>query len=132
MLQVKNLKVRVEDREILKGIWNLARSGHEFRKAVHDAARVARPGAPLFLFTFSRHTIADAALPVPGELFVFTEFSGQPQCFLTAEQVITELAAAGFTAAPSYPMRELNRPASGLRTNGAPVIYEGVFRRRAG
>ena len=113
---------------VAHGIWNLARSGHEFRTAVHEAARVARPGAPLFLFTFSRHTLADGALPVPGELFVFTEFSGQPQCFLTAEQIITELAAAGFTAAPSYPMRELNRPAGGLRTSGAPVIYEAVFR----
>jgi ubiquinone/menaquinone biosynthesis C-methylase UbiE len=113
---------------VAHGIWNLARSGQEFRSAVNEAARVARPGAPLFLFTFSRHTLADSAMPVEGESFVFTQFSGQPQCFLTAEQIVTELATAGFTADPSYPLRELNRPRTGLRTTGAPVIYEAVFR----
>jgi ubiquinone/menaquinone biosynthesis C-methylase UbiE len=114
---------------VAHGIWNLARSGQQFRTAVNEAARVARPGATLFLFTFSRHTLADGAAPTAGESFVFTEFSGEPQCFLTDEQVVTELAAAGFTADPSYPLRELNRPAGGLRAGGAPVIYEGVFRR---
>jgi SAM-dependent methyltransferase len=113
---------------VAQGIWNLARSGREFRAAVREAARVARPGAPLFLFTFSRHTLADSATPVPGESFVFTQFSGQPQCFLTEEQLLAELAVAGFVTDPSYPVRELNRPPEGLRTSGAPVIYEGVFR----
>ena len=42
---------------VAHGIWNLARSGQEFRRAAAEAARVARPGAPLFLFTFSRHTL---------------------------------------------------------------------------
>ena len=111
---------------VAHGIWNLARSGREFRNAVTEAARVARPGAPLFLFTFSRHTLAEEAEPVPGESFVFTQFSGQPQCFLTAEQLAAELATAGFVADPSYPLRELNR--RGLRTSAVPVIYEGVFR----
>ena len=114
---------------VAHGIWNLARSAHQFRTAVHEAARVARPGAPLFLFTFSRHTLAENAAPVPGESFVFTQFSGQPQCFLTAEQIRTELGKAGFMADPAYALRELNRPPGGLRTGGAPVIYEGVFRR---
>jgi ubiquinone/menaquinone biosynthesis C-methylase UbiE len=113
---------------VAHGIWNLARSGHEFRKAVNEAARVAKSGAPLFLFTFSRHTLAQSAAPLTGESFVFTEFSGEPQCFLTDEQIIAELATAGFTADPSYPLRELNRPQGGLRTSGVPVIYEGVFR----
>ena len=113
---------------VAHGIWNLARSGGEFRKAVNEAARVARPAAALFLFTFSRHTLADSARPVPGEQFVFTQFSGEPQCFLTAEQIITELAAAGFTVQPSYPLRELNRRSGGLCASGAPVIYEGAFR----
>ncbi len=113
---------------VAHGIWNLARSRHEFRKAVNEAARVAKSGAPLFLFTFSRHTLADDAAPLTGESFVFTEFSGEPQCFLTDEQIIAELATAGFTVDPSYPLRELNRPESGLRTSGVPVIYEGVFR----
>ena len=113
---------------VAHGIWNLARSGQEFRRAVDEAARVARPGAPLFLFTFSRRTLAESAAPVPGELFVFTQFSGQPQCFLTAEQIRTELGKAGFTPDPVYGLRELNRRPSGLRTSDAPVIYEGVFR----
>jgi ubiquinone/menaquinone biosynthesis C-methylase UbiE len=114
---------------VAHGIWNLARSGREFRGALNEAARVARSGAPLFLFTFSRHTLADNAAPVSGESFVFTQFSGQPQCFLTAEQILTELATAGFTADPSHPLRELNRPPGGLQTTNVPVIYQGLFRR---
>jgi SAM-dependent methyltransferase len=117
---------------VAHGIWNLARSGDQFRRALSEASRVARPGARLFLFTFSRHTVPEAARPVPGERFVFTEFSGQPQCFLTADQIGSELARAGFLPDPSHPLRELNRPPDGWRTSGAPVIYEGVFERRAG
>src|SRR5688572_5902666 len=37
---------------VAHGIWNLARSGREFTGAVAEAARVARPGTGLFLFTF--------------------------------------------------------------------------------
>ncbi|MDP3718252.1 MAG: class I SAM-dependent methyltransferase [Acidobacteriota bacterium] len=112
---------------VAHGIWNLARSGAEFRGAVREAARVARPGAALFLFTFSRHTLAADAEPVAGETFVFTQFSGAPQCFLTEAQLADELGAAGFEPDPARPVRELNRPAPGLRTGG-PVIYEGAFR----
>ena len=43
---------------VAHGIWNLARSGTEFRRAISEAARVSRPGAGLFLFTFSRATLA--------------------------------------------------------------------------
>ena len=115
---------------IAHGIWNLARSGGEFRHAVREAARVARPGCALFVFTFSRHTLAEIAQPVPGESFVFTQFSGQPQCFLTEEQLVSELAACGFEPDKSLPIRELNRPPkAALRTSAAPVIYEGLFRR---
>lgn len=112
---------------VAHGIWNLARSGRQFRHAVLEAARVARPGAPLFVFTFSRHTLAPAAEPIAGESFVYTQFSGEPQVFLTAEQLVAEMAGAGFVADPAYPLRELNRPQGALRTGG-PVIYEGVFR----
>ena len=118
------------DFAVAHGIWNLARSGGEFRNAVREAARVARPGAPLFLFTFSRHTLADSATPVPGEAFVFTQFSGQPHCFLTHDQIVAELAAAGFDAEPSYPLRELNTRPDALATTRIPLIYEGVFRLR--
>jgi ubiquinone/menaquinone biosynthesis C-methylase UbiE len=115
---------------VAHGIWNLARSGREFRQAVREAARVARPGCALFLFTFSRQTLAGSAEPVPGESFVFMQFSGEPQCFLTAEQVVSELGASGFEADASLPLRELNQPPKGaLRANTGPVIYQGMFRR---
>ena len=114
---------------VAHGIWNLAASGVEFRRAVAEAARVARPGCALFLFTFSRNTLEGTAAAVPGESFVFTQFSGAPQCFLTAEQVQRELSAAGFEPDPALPLRELNARRPGqLIAGNAPVIYEGVFR----
>ena len=116
---------------VAHGIWNLARSGQQFRKAVREASRVARPGALLFLFTFSRDTLPADALPVPGEAFVFTQFSGEPQCFLTAEELVTEMTDAGFAEEASHPLTQLNRPRGAFRTSGAPVIYEGLFRRLA-
>ena len=116
---------------VAHGIWNLARSGAEFRRAVRDAARVARPGAALFLFTFSRNTFEGTAEPLPGETFVFTQFSGRPQCFLTAQQVLGELAAAGFAADRSLPLHEVNaRPTGALVVGNAPVLWEGLFRLR--
>ena len=116
---------------VAHGIWNLARSGDEFRQAVREAAQVARPGCALFVFTFSRNTLADAVEALPGESFVFTQFSGQPQCFLTERQLVAELAAHGFEPDASLPLREHNRPPAGaLRTGSGPVIYEGLFRRR--
>lgn len=119
---------RSVDFVVAHGIWNLARSSAEFRAAVVEAARAARPGAALFLFTFSRHTLPPDAAPVAGEPFVFTQFSGEPQCFLTGAQIADEMAAAGFSPDPDLPLRELNRPA-GLRAASGPVIYEGAFRR---
>lgn len=114
---------------IAHGIWNLARSGEEFRRAVREAARVARPGAGLFLFTFSRNTLAAAATPVAGEQFVYTQFSGDPQCFLTEEEVVSELAAAGFERDPPGPLTEYNRQPGRRLAGSGPVIYEGTFRR---
>ena len=119
---------RSADLLIAHGIWNLARSGAEFRQAVREAARAAKPGAGLFLFTFSRHTLPESTVPVPGETFVFNQFSGEPQCFLTEEQLLEELAAAGFHPDPAIPLRELNRPQGPLRQASGPVIYEGTFR----
>jgi SAM-dependent methyltransferase len=118
---------------IAHGIWNLARSGREFRLAVAEAARVARPRSALFVFTFSRNTLPPHAQPVPDESFVFTQFSGQPQCFLTSEELVAELGAVGFSLDPLSPLRELNLPKPGtLYGGGAPVIYEGLFRSTAG
>ena len=110
------------------GIWNLAGSRDEFRGAVREAARAGRPGAALFIFTFSRTTLPESAAPVPGDPFVFTQFSGSPQCFLTREQLLDELAAAGFHPDPGVPLRELNRPTGMLRQPAGPVIWEGTFR----
>jgi SAM-dependent methyltransferase len=119
------------DMVVAHGIWNLARSGAEFRRAVREAARVAIEGAPLFVFTFSRNTLPGEARPVQGEAFVYTDFSGAPQCFLTEEQLIAELTMCGFEGDPSFPLRELNRraPSATLGVSRTPVIYEGVFRR---
>jgi ubiquinone/menaquinone biosynthesis C-methylase UbiE len=118
------------DLVVAHGIWNLARSGAEFRKALGEAARVAKPGAGLFVFTFSRNTFPPQTDPVRGENFVFTQFSGQPQCFLTAEQLVSELGAAGFAPEPAVPLTEYNRPAPDtLRSGSPPVIYEAAFRR---
>jgi ubiquinone/menaquinone biosynthesis C-methylase UbiE len=115
---------------VAHGIWNLARSAAEFRRAVAEAARVARPGAGLFLFTFSRNTLPAGAPPVRGEPFVFTQFAGEPQCFLTEAQVTEELLTAGWERDPPGPLTEYNRPAAGTIPQGGPVIYEGTFRRR--
>ena len=116
---------------VAHGIWNLAPSGAIFRRAVAEAARVAVAGAALFVFTFSRHTLGPEAEPVPGERFVFTQFSGQPQCFLTEEELVAELEAAGFDLEAGSSIKEYNLPQSGalIQAKG-PVIYEGVFRRR--
>lgn len=115
------------DLVVAHGIWNLARSSDEFRRAVGEGARAARPGAALFLFTFSRSTLPPHAEPVAGEPFVFTQFSGEPQCFLTREQIIEELGRAGFTSDPMLPLEELNRPTGLVRATG-PVIFQGAFR----
>ena len=114
---------------VAQGIWNLAQSRVQFQAALGEASRVARPGAALFVFTFSRTTLAPGVVPLEGEHFVFTEFSGIPQCFLTAEQLIEELSKAGFVPDPAVPLAEHNRPAAGSRRiGGPPVIYEGTFR----
>jgi SAM-dependent methyltransferase len=120
---------RSVDLVIAHGIWNLARSAATFRGAVREAARVARPGAGLFVFTFSRNTLPPGARPVPGEPFVFTEFSGEPQCFVTEEQLLDEVCGCGFEPDEAVRLTEYNRPRSGMLRGSAPVIYEAAFRR---
>ena len=120
------------DLVIAHGIWNLARSAAQFRGALEEAARVAKPGAGLFVFTFSRNTLPAQIAPVAGESFVFTEFSGEPQCFLTETQLNAELRRVGFVRDPSVPFHEYNVPKPGTLTGSkAPVIYEAAFRREA-
>ena len=120
---------RSADLVIAHGIWNLARTTAQFRAGVQEAARIARPGAALFVFTFSRHTLPPAAEPVPGEAFVFTQFSGDPQCFLTEAQLLAEMQAAGFERDPAVPLTEHNLPPPGqMRTTSGPIIFEAAFR----
>ena len=117
------------DLVIAHGIWNLARSAAQFRRALDEAARVAKPGAGLFVFTFSRNTFPPETEPVPGEPFVFTEFAGEPQCFLTEAQLVAELGRVGFALDPGVPFREYNRrPPEALSSVTMPVIYEAAFR----
>ena len=121
---------RSVDLVVAHGIWNLARSAAQFRMAVDEAARVAKPGAGLFVFTFSRNTLPAETRPVAGESFVFTQFSGEPQCFLTERQLDAELARAGFVRDSAVPFHEYNLPKPGLLPTGRmPVIYEASFRR---
>jgi ubiquinone/menaquinone biosynthesis C-methylase UbiE len=114
---------------VVHGIWNLAASADEFRRAVAEAARTAAPGAGLFVFTFSRHTLPPDLEPVAGEPYAYAEFSGQPQTFLTKAQLVDELGAAGFVIDDAIPFEEHNRPPAGtvhaLRT---PVLLEAAFR----
>lgn len=120
---------RCADVVVAHGVWNLAESSAQFRHAVAEAARAAKPGAGLFVFTFSRHTLPAAAEPVAGETFVFTQFAHWPQIFVTADQLFDELDRAGFDPDPAVPLTEHNRPAGLMRPTG-PVIYEAAFRRR--
>lgn len=122
---MENLPVETASQDLIiaHGIWNLAPSAVEFRKAVREAARVARSGAALFIYTFSRSTFPPDVQPVEGEEFVFTEFSGTPQCFLTEQQLTEELQAAGFL--PETGITEYERI-----PGGKPAILEAIFRRR--
>jgi SAM-dependent methyltransferase len=115
---------------VAHGIWNLAGSDREFRRAIKEAARVCRLGGALFVFTFSRNTLPASAQPVDGETIVYTQFSGRPQCFVTAAQLLDELSGAGFTADAELPLQELNRPSGPTMLAGAPVIFQGGFRFR--
>ena len=120
---------RTVDLIIAHGIWNLAPSAELFRRAVDEAARVARPGAGLFVFTFSRNTFPAAINPVEGQPFVYTEFSGAPQCFLAEFQLVQEMARVGFAPDPAVPITEYNRrPDTAAAIGGPPVIYEAAFR----
>lgn len=116
---------------IAHGIWNLAMSDREFRCGVAEAARVAKPDASLFLFTFSRHTIPDNAPSFEGEEFIFTQFGDEPQCFLREEEIIDELQRAGFKRNSTAPLTEYNCPPPPYdRVQRPPVIYEGIFTRK--
>lgn len=115
---------------VAHGIWNLASSADEFRRALREAGRVASPDAALFVFTFSRNTLPAHARPVAGSEVVFTQLSGTPQVFLTRSQLISEVGEAGFEPDADLPICELNLPPPGaVRFGGAPVIFQAGFRK---
>lgn len=115
---------------IAHGVWNLSKSDRELRHAMTEAARVAKPGAGLFLFTFSRHTIPDKGEPLPGERYIFTEFGDEPQCFLREGEIRDELLKAGFACNTDEPLTEYNCPPPPYdRVQRPPVIYEAMFTR---
>jgi SAM-dependent methyltransferase len=121
---------RTFDLVIAHGVWNLATRDQALRLAISEAARVSRDDAALFVFTFSRGTLARDARPLAGESYVYDQFSGVPQIFLTTEQLIEELRGAGFEPDPAVPLTELNRPGTATLATTGPVIHEGAFRRR--
>jgi hypothetical protein len=83
------------------------------------------------VFTFSRHTLPAEAHPDAGEAFVFSSWNGEPQCFLTEDEIVAELARVGFTRDTPGPLTEYNLPRPGeLRAGGPPVIYEGTFAKK--
>ena len=129
-MQVLPVRSGSVDLIVAHGIWNLAPTVKVFREAVQEAARVARPGARLFVFTFSRNTLPDHLAPVAGEPFIFTEFSGLPMCFLTERQLLDELDRVGFEPDPAVPLTEYNRRPGRPIQGGPPVIYEIAFRFR--
>lgn len=114
---------------VAHGIWNLSTSDAGLRSALREAARVARPRARLFVFTFSRQTLPAEVEPAPDQQFIFTQFAGEPQCFLTREQLIDELGVVGWTRAEDEHLVEYNAPRPGQLRTGAPVIWEGLFTR---
>jgi hypothetical protein len=70
---------------------------------------------------------------VPGEAFVFASWNGEPNSFLTGDEVIRELADAGFVRDATGPLTEYNRPRPGeIRSGGPPVIWEATFVRTGG
>ena len=122
------IAARSIDLIVAHGIWNLARTTAQFRAAVREAARVARPGGSLFVFTFSRATLPESDRPLPGESFIYTRFSGRPQTFLTIEELVSELGEAGFSQDPAIPLVEHNRrSSSAVYVGGSAVFIEGAF-----
>ncbi len=109
---------------VAHGIWNLARSANEFRAAIREAARVAKPGAPLFVYTFARSTLPPDMQPLPNETFIFAEPAGQPRCFLTQPQLRAELDSVGFVQEQGCPITEYPRQPD----SNKPAILEGIFR----
>lgn len=120
------------DLVVAQGVWNLAGTDLQLAAAVAEAARAARTGAGLFVFTFSRNTLGSEVCPLPGQRQIYDRFSGVPQAFLTEGELNQLLASAGFEREVPGPLTEYNRPVC-LPPGGAaprPVLWEGTWLRR--
>lgn len=116
------------DLVVAHGIWNLTQRDEELQGAIREAARVARPGGRLFVYTFSRRSLPDAARPVAGQQFVFRGANGVNQCFLTPDQLVAELRQAGMAPDPAWPLVEHYTPRAGaLHLTNSPVFLEAAF-----
>lgn len=120
------------DLVVAQGVWNLATSDLQLVAAMAEAARVARTGAGLFVFTFSRSTLADDVCPLPGQRQIYNQFSGSPQAFVTEEELDGLLASAGFDREVPGSLTEYNRkgPLAPGTAARQPVIWEGTWVRR--
>ena len=116
---------------VAHGIWNLAQRDDQLRGAIREAARVARRDARLFVFTFSRRSLPDRAQPIAGQQFIFRGTNGADQCFLTAEQLVSELACAGMVPDPRCPLVEHPAPRAGaVHLTSSAVFLAGGFIRQ--
>jgi SAM-dependent methyltransferase len=116
------------DLVIAHGVWNLASTDAELRAAMAEAARVARPGAALFIFTFSRAMLAPDAQPADGQRFVFPGPDGQPHAFVDETELRALLQDAGFDPGGQLAHRGAAPPGRGILAP-APAFHEGLFRR---
>ncbi len=114
---------------VAHGVWNLSVSDAAFRQALQEAARVAKPAAGLFVFTFSRSTLPPAATPDPGQHYTFSGWNGEPQIFLTDSQLQCELSRVGFLLEKDTSVTEYQRPAAAADKPGRfPALLEARFR----
>lgn len=116
---------------VAHGIWNLSQTDDELRRAMGEAGRAARSDARLIVYTFARRSLLETAQPVTGQQFIFAATDGAKHCYLTPEQLVTELARVGFAGDPAFPAVEHNAPRAGaVQLTNSPVFLEAAFIRR--
>jgi ubiquinone/menaquinone biosynthesis C-methylase UbiE len=119
---------RTVDLIVAHGIWNLVRTDDELRAGIREAARVAHASARLFVYTFSRRSLPDSASGVVGQQFIYRGTSGDEHCYLTAEELTSELARVGFAPDARVPLVEHNTPRiAAVQLTHTPVFLEAAF-----
>jgi ubiquinone/menaquinone biosynthesis C-methylase UbiE len=113
------------DLVVAHGVWNLADGDEVFLRAVAEAARAARAGASLFVFTFARVPATPAA--PPGSRFAVPLTDGTARCYVTEADLDAVLAERGFHRA-SGPLTLYNAVP---RPGSPPPIFEGCWTRMA-